>query len=53
MRVSLNHPLLNGFILGFAFNFGMLKVIASVQDDLDHTVFNRMERLLGEAEAAV
>jgi acetolactate synthase I/III small subunit len=25
----------------------------AVQDDLDHTVFNRMERLLGEAEAAL
>ena len=30
----------------------MAKKTASVQDDLDHTVFNRMERLLSEAEAA-
>jgi len=31
---------------------GVLKLSSRVQDDLDHTVFNRMERLLSEAEAA-
>jgi len=28
----------------------MYKRIASVQDDLDHTVFNRIEQLLSDAQ---